>query len=380
MKVLHFYRTYYPDTFGGIEQAIFQLAEGGLKHGVQAEVLSLSRKGSARERIVGHHTTHCSKLNIELASNGFSLSAFKDFSELASRADVVHYHFPWPFMDLVHFITHLKKPTVVSYHSDIVRQKFLLQLYRPLMNCFLGSVDRIVAASPKYLETSPILRRWKDKTVVIPYGLDKNSYAPPQSDLLEQWRSRVGDRFFLFVGQLRYYKGLHILLDALQGTQFPVVIAGSGPVESEIKQQAQLLGLQNIHFLGKVSDEDKSVLLKLCYAAVLPSHLRSEAFGIFLLEGAMFGKPMISCEIGTGTSYTNIDFETGRVVPPNDATALREAMGFLWDNPTDAAEMGERAGERYRKLFTADRMTSSYIHLYNELLAEPVRSPHDQIE
>jgi glycosyltransferase involved in cell wall biosynthesis len=71
-----------------------------------------------------------------------------------------------------------------------------------------------------------------------------------------------------------------------------------------------------------------------------PSHLRSEAFGISLLEGAMYGKPMISSEIGTGTTYINIDQQTGLVVPPSDPQALREAMRTLWDDPQLAQEMG----------------------------------------
>lgn len=95
-------------------------------------------------------------------------------------------------------------------------------------------------------------------------------------------------------------------LDAVQGTDYPVVIVGSGPVEAELKAHASRLGLRIVHFLGALPDEDKVALLRLCYAVVFPSHLRSEAFGISLLEGAMYGKPLISSEISTGTSYINV--------------------------------------------------------------------------
>src|SRR4051812_23759578 len=130
---------------------------------------------------------------------------------------------------------------------------------------------------------------------------------------------------------LRYYKGLHILLEAVQGTGYPVVIVGSGPVERELKEHAARLRLKHIHFPGVLSEEDKVALLRLCYAVAFPSHLRSEAFGISLLEGAMYGKPMISSEIGTGTSYVNEHRHTGLVVPPGDPVAFREAMRRLWD-------------------------------------------------
>ena len=127
--------------------------------------------------------------------------------------------------------------------------------------------------------------------------------------------------------------------------------------------------MSNIHFLGYQSDEDKVALLTLSYAVVFPSHLRSEAFGVSLLEGAMYGKPLISSEIGTGTTYINIADETGLVVPPSDPIELRQAMTHLWEHPEKAAKMGRRAEQRYWQYFTAEQMVKSYAHLYAELIS-----------
>jgi len=367
-RVLHFYRTYYPDSFGGIEQAIFQMCKGCARYGYTSDVLALSPSAQVEPFELSGHFVHQAKMNYEVASTGFSMSAFRKFAALAKRADIVHLHYPWPFMDIVHFATRHGKPTVVTYHSDIIRQRTLLKLYRPLKNQFLASVDRIVATSPNYLETSPVLNRYRDKVVEITYGLDKSTYPIPTFNLLEYWRLQYPGRFFLFVGMLRYYKGLHILLDALQGTDYPVVIVGSGPVERELKSHAARLGLKNVHFLGQLPDEDKVALLTLCYGVVFPSHLRSEAFGLSLLEGAMYGKPMISSEIGTGTTYINIANETGLVVPPSDSAALRQAMSYLWEHPVEAATMGQRAEQRYWQHFTADKMAKSYAALYKDLM------------
>jgi rhamnosyl/mannosyltransferase len=288
---------------------------------------------------------------------------------MAREADVVHYHFPWPFTDMAHFLARIDKPTVLTYHSDIVRQKTLLRLYQPLKHRFLQSVDAIVATSPNYLASSAVLDRYRDKTHVITLGLDKTSYPEPDQARIDAWRAKVGPKFFLFVGVLRYYKGLHILLDAVAGTDYPVVIVGAGPIEQELKAHAQRLGLKNVMFVGKVDDLDKVALLKLCYAVAFPSHLRSEAFGISLLEGAMYGKPMISSEIGTGTTYINIDRETGLVVPPSDHEALRAAMRTLWNDPQMASEMGRRAEARYWQLFTSAQMADDYTQLYQQLVA-----------
>ncbi|CAI8790099.1 glycosyltransferase family 4 protein [Pseudomonas chlororaphis] len=371
IKVLHFFKTYYPETMGGIEQVIFQIAEGCVSHGFESEVLYLSDRGAARNEVVGHHLTHRSKLDLHVASTGFSLSAFKDFAELARQADIVHYHFPWPYMDLVHFASRLRRPTVVSYHSDVVKQRFLLKLYQPLMNRFLSSVDCIVASSPNYAQSSPVLTRFEDKVRIIPYGLDRETYPIPSPAKLEYWRGLLGSRFFLFVGALRYYKGLDYLLEAAKRTQLPVVILGGGHLEAELKAQAAQLGLSNVHFLGGLPDEDKAALLQLCYAFVFPSHLRSESFGISLLESAMYGKPMISCEIGSGTTFINIADETGLVVPPRDAVALAQAMMTLWHSPEQANQMGQRAMQRYEQIFSSGSMASAYADLYGELLKRP---------
>lgn len=368
MRVLHFYRTSFPDTMGGIEQVINQIARGANKLGVDTDVLSLTPDRVDRTIEIDGYLAHRARLDFQFASTGFSASAFLRFLQLAKAADVIHYHFPWPFMDVVHFVARMNKPTLVTYHSDIIRQEHLLKLYRPLKRKFLASMDRIVATSPNYFATSDVLGMFSDKVSVIPIGLDKTSYPQPMPKQLKYWGQKFGSKFFLFVGVLRYYKGLHILLEAAQGTDYPIVIVGAGPIEQELKAQAARLGLRNIHFMGQLSDEDKVALLTLCYGVVFPSHLRSEAFGISLLEGAMYGKPMISSEIGTGTTFINIGDDTGLVVPPSDPIALRQAMRYLWEHPEEADDMGKRAEERYWKHFTAEQMVRSYVELYDDLV------------
>ncbi len=367
LRVLHFYKTAFPDSMGGTEQVINQLAKGSGRHGVISDVLSLSRDRNAATLEVSGYRAHRAPLDFEIASTGFSLSAFRRFADLAAAADVIHYHFPWPFMDLVHFAVRPAKPTLVTYHSDIIRQRLLLAFYRPLQSRFLAGVDRVVATSPNYLATSTVLRGLGDKVSVIPIGVNKTDYPTAEPQRLRRWTDEIGEKFFLFCGVFRYYKGLHVLLEAALGTDYPIVLVGAGPIQAELKAQAAGLKLRNIHFLGHVSEEDKVALLTLCHGVVFPSHLRSEAFGVSLLEGAMFAKPMISSEIGTGTTFVNIHGETGLVVNPGDPSSLREAMRFLWNHPAQAAAMGERAEERYQKLFTGDQMVAAYAGIYRDL-------------
>jgi rhamnosyl/mannosyltransferase len=370
MRILHFFKTYYPVAFGGVQQVIYQLAEGACRNGAEVDVLSLTEEKTSHAGKIGNHNVHTSKQDLYIASTGFSLSAFKDFRRLAEKADVIHYHFPWPYMDLVHFMVRPDKPTVVTYHSDIVKQKHLLRLYQPLMRRFLNDVDAVVASSPNYVQTSPVLQSLKRPVDVIPFGLDDSSYPKAPVSVTEKWQALLHGRFFLFIGFLRYYKGLSYLLDAITGLDYPLVIIGEGPCEQELKAQAERLKLKNIHFVGAVSDEDKCALLELCYSVVFPSHLRSEAFGMTLLEAAMYGKPMISCEIGTGTTFINLHHETGLVVKPTDPVSLRAALVELWADPTATLQMGLNAKDRFDHMFTAERMVKSYMSLYEKVIAE----------
>lgn len=373
MRVLHLFKTYYPESMGGIEQVIFQLCQSCCVHGIESEVLTLSANPLPRRVQVGSHWVQRARLDLNLASTGFSCDALAQFRQRARHADLIHYHFPWPYMDVLHFAARLGKPTLLTYHSDIVRQKLLLRLYKPLMHRFLASVDAIVTASPNYLASSPVLAHYREKTRVVPYGLDRHSYPEAAPEVLAKWRARFPEGFFLFVGVMRYYKGLHILLDACQNSHYPVLIVGAGPLESDLREQAVRLRLDNLHFLGALPDADKIALLQLSRAVVFPSHLRSEAFGISLLEGAMFGKPMISSEIGTGTSYINSHGETGLVVPPGDVQALRLAMDRLWHDQALAERMGAAAQQRYIELFTAERMSQSMADIYQQVLANHER-------
>jgi glycosyltransferase involved in cell wall biosynthesis len=289
LKVLHFFKTYLPENFAGIERVIWNIAEGTYPLGVHSDVLSLSPHPSGVPLPIDHHLAHQAKLDVYVASTGLSLSVIEKFNQLSKQADIVNFHFPWPMMDLVHLLRPPKCPTVVTYHSDIVRQERLLTLYRPLMHRFLDRVDHIVATSPNYLDSSPTLQRYRDKTSVIPIGID-NVRPTFRPETLSKWRGRVGEDFFLFLGVPRYYKGLEFLIEAARMSGLPLVIAGASTEEVE-----SLVGgdLGNAQIVGKVSDEDKEALLELSKAFVFPSHLRSEAFGVALVEAARAGRPMI---------------------------------------------------------------------------------------
>lgn len=370
MKVLHVYRTYFPDSQGGLEEVIRQICLAAREHDVTSKVFTLSDEPYPHTlpRVEGQ-VVRVPK-TFEIASCGFALRGMRRFAKEVAWADIVHYHYPWPFSDLMHLTIGKQRPSILTYHSDIVRQQFLLSVYRPLMSRYLDAMNMIVATSPNYFATSEVLNEYAEKVQIIPIGLDEPSY-PAMRDQTQDYvaaRQKYGQDFFLFVGVLRYYKGLHILLDAMQDAEYKAVIVGSGPVERELRQQASRLGLDNVRFAGFVPDREKMALFRLCRAVVFPSYLRSEAFGVTLLEGAMSSRPLISAEVGSGTSHVNIHGDTGIVVPPGSSDALRQAMDDLYQHPEKAKSMGQNARKRYERLFTGSRMGERYAKAYRSVL------------
>jgi len=368
LKVLHVYRTYFPDTQGGLEEVIRQICINTKVQGIESRVFTLSKTANPVVVNASEATVYRSKQSFEIASCGFSAVAFLEFKQHVEWADIIHYQAPWPFADLLHLLIGRKKPAIVTYQSDVVRQKILAVFYKPLMNLYLGKLDRIVATSTNYVKSSPVLNAYKNKIEVIPIGIDRVSYPAIDEHIHQQLKQKYGEGFFFFIGVLRYYKGLSYLLDALEGTDYPMLIAGSGPEEQGLKKQAKRLNLKNVIFLGRISDEQKMALYQLSKVVVFPSCERSEAYGVTLVEAAMNARPMISTELQTGTSYVNKDGETGIVVEPKNVEQLKQAMEKMQNSPELIERMGYAAYQRYLKLFTGKKMGESYAKLYKHIL------------
>ena len=368
MRILHVYRTYFPDTQGGLEEAIRQITIATHALGVENRLLFLSDSPHPETVTVDDAIGYRVKKHMEIASCSISLTPMKTYRALTGWADVIHYHHPWPFQDALHVLSPPAVPAIVTYHSDIVRQRLFEKLYAPLRSAFFKRVDHIVATSPNYLRTSPVLARYRDKTSVIPLGLCESSYQCRGTDASDPVSTDLAPGFFFFIGVHRYYKGLHVLLNAMQGAPYTLVIAGTGPETTRLKAQSRALGLDNVVFTGQVTDAQKRELLDRASAFVLPSHKRSEAFGVSLLEGAMAGLPLICADLDTGTTYINHHEDTGLVTKPGCSQSLRDAMDTLHANPDLASRYGNNARKRFERLFRGEFAGQQYLSLYESLV------------
>ncbi len=364
MKVLHIYKSYYPETLGGVEKLISTLSSGLLKYGIYSDVLTTSSSNKAYLIEKNHQKIFFYPQTLNKFSCPISIELLSNFKHLAKKYDLLHFHYPWPFADFVHLLHKTGIPTILTYHSDIVRQRFLKKLYSPLAYLFLKKIGKIIPTSPNLLNSSQTLAAFKKKCVSIPIGLDPITIGPEHTTVSEALLQYYSRPFFLFVGVLRYYKGLDYLLEAAKGLQCEIVIAGTGPEENHLKQKCKALSLDNVHFTGKIDEITKEVLIKNCHALVAPAHLRTEAFCISLLEALMQGKPLISTELGTGTSFVNLNDQTGIVVAPADSNALRKAMQTLLNKPELYAKYAQNCINHYKTHFTLSKMLDSYKKEY----------------
>lgn len=366
MRILHLYKDYYP-VVGGIENHIRTLAEGTVERGVEVTVLvtSLTSKTEVGEKS-GVWVIKAGRL-ATFASTPLSFSLFTWIRRL--KSDITHLHFPYPWGEMAHLIGGRSQRTVITYHSDIVRQKNLLKLYRPFLRRLLARADRIIATSPRYIQTSPYLSRVVDKSVVIPLGVYLAPFLQARNEGVGRLRTKHDPPLLLFMGPLRYYKGLEYLIKAMKAIDAKLLVVGSGPMAQAWQSLAADLGLAHkIFFIGRVEDEDLPAYYQACDLFVLPASHRSEAFGTVQVEAMASGKAVISTELGTGTSYVNIDGETGLVVPARDADALARAINRLLADEALRTEMGERGKKRAMQEFSHEVMTDRVLALYESLL------------
>jgi rhamnosyl/mannosyltransferase len=364
MKILHIYKDYYP-VVGGMENHIRMLAEGAVKRGLEVTVLVTSLT----------HSTEILQMNGVKIIKAGRLATFSStplsFSLLSwvrrLKPDITHLHFPYPWGEIAHLMFGHSQRTVITYQSDIVRQKSLLKVYRPFLGRILAKADRIIPTSPQYIQSSPHLSKVADKCVVIPLGIDLEHFQKARREEVKELRSTYNPPLLLFVGILRYYKGLEYLIRAMRRVNAQLLVVGSGPMAEEWQNLTVKLGLADrIFFVGQ-HVEDLPAYYQACDLFVFPSSHRSEAFGAVQVEAMACGKAVICTELGTGTSYVNVHGQTGLVVPARDTGALTEAINRLLGDKELRTEMGRKGRERARREFSHEIMVDRVLALYQSL-------------
>ncbi len=338
MKILQVYKDVFPQVNGGIERYMHDVSHFLQDRGHSVSILV----AGGGHRIVDGLSVSGIWSPGRILSNPVAPGYARFFTE--TDADVIHFHLPLPSAVLGWSLVQKsrRKPYIVTYHSDIVRQSFVMPVYGPLLKRFLEGASKVIATSQKYILTSKYLSSLQN-TAAIPIGVDLERFKPD---------SDVQRDYYLFVGRFRRYKGIFVLLEAWREMQDPpdLVLAGGGGLIQKVKEFIKKHNLP-VTIAVNVTDSQLVRLYQGAKALILPSIQRSEAFGMVQVEAMACGTAVISSNLPTGVSWVNKHNETGLLFSPGDPSALCRAVDQFEKSDKKREEMYSRALSRAQNNF-----------------------------
>ena len=374
LKVLHLGK--YDGDVGGIERHVRALLSA-----MPPEIQVVNLVANDR-RITDQH-----------GQNGYSTVRVANFGAVASVAiaptmplvarrlhrqhgfDIVHLHFPDPLGQLTAMSLPSSVRRVISWHSDIVKQRGALSLYSPFLRSFVRSADALIGATPQHFSTStqiPVPTAGQIREV-IPYGIDAAAFTATNDWQTKHERLLLerGARALIFaVGRHVYYKGFDVLIRAMRVVDALLWIGGHGPMTQELKRLAAALGVADrVKFVGFIPDQLLPAYFQACDVFCMPSVERSEQFGLVQLEAMACSKPVVSTRLGTGVEYVNIDGVTGLLVAPKDADALAHALRTLLGDSELRFRLGAAGRQRVEHGFSIEQMVDKTVDVYHRVLA-----------
>jgi rhamnosyl/mannosyltransferase len=383
LRVLHFGR-FWNNQHGGIERHVSQLCKGLAAQGLEVVNLVASSGLRAHDDVLDGYRL------VQAPSFGKAFSTAMS-PALVWRAlqlhrqqpfDVFHLHFPDPLTHAASMLLPRNIPRVITWHSDIVKQKRLLALYKPLLQRETLKAAAVVAATQAHFDSSAQIPAAlpAERRHVIPYGLDyANVVLDARTTLLrDELRARAGagradgsgapGKVVFALGRHVYYKGFEVLIRALQHCDAFLILGGDGALRPELEALAASLGVAGrVLFSGRIPEADLAAYFHACDVFCLPSIAQTEAFGLVQLEAMACGKPVVCSQLHNGVNVVNVEGVTGLAVPPGDPQALGQCLaGLLPDGPRMAA-MGERARAWALGEYSLEAMVRKHVALYQAL-------------
>ncbi len=356
MRILHLAKYYWPRS-GGMERVVQGLAEGAAMLGHQVQVVAVESRGKAgvagRPRMGVTRAFSFAALGSQEIAPGYIAAVWK-------RADIIHVHHPHPLADVACLIRAGRTPVVVTQHADSRRS-----MYRPVTRQVLRRAAAVVVPSRAHLALSNELVGYESKVEVIPFGIDQTRWEtvpPPPPGASPR---------AIFIGRLVAYKGLDILLKALERVpELRLDIVGAGPEGPRLRTLAQALAITDrVRWYGEYPDEDLPRRMADADFLVLPSVTVEEMFGLVVLEAMASGRPVITTALPSAVREVNVPGVTGLEVPLRDVPALAYALETLCRDPARRRNMGEAGRRRVNERFTQSMMASRHIELYEKIRA-----------
>lgn len=318
----------------------------------------------------------CTPTWFTLAATMISPAMIWNLRRICHNYDIIHIHHPDPMANLALRMSGFKGKVILHWHSDILRQKNLLKIYKPLQDWMIKRADVVIGTSPVYLKESPHLTNAEGKKVCLPIGVQK---VMPDQKMVSKIRDRYKDKKLVFsVGRLVGYKGHKYLIESARHLpdDYVILIGGDGPLYAQMASQIAEEKLSDkVILLGRISDEALAGYYGACDVFCLSSIWKTEAFGMVQIEAMSCGKPVVATEIpGSGVSWVNKHGYSGLNVPPEDSRAIAEAVEYIMADTERYNLFSQNAKTRYEEFFTKPLFLRRCGEIYRCVLAGDVVS------
>lgn len=369
MKILHVGK-FWPGK-GGMERMMYDIVQGLSSKGDCCDLLCAAAE-DAPSVITLNENGHimCTPTWFTLASTKITPAMIWKLRKICNEYDIIHIHHPDPMANVALWLSGYKGKVILHWHSDILRQKNLLKVYRPLQDWMVERADLVIGTSPVYLKSSPYLINATEKMACVPIGVQK--VEPDEQKVQEIRRQYVGKKIIFSVGRLVGYKGYKYLIESAKylPDDYVVLIGGNGPLFSPMKLQIAEEDLADkVILLGRLSDEELPNYYGACDLFCLSSIWKTEAFGMVQIEAMSCGKPVVATTIpGSGVAWVNKHGYSGLNVPPEDSRALADAVIEILSDEEKYSLFAKNAKLRYDELFTKPAFLNKCTEIYKRVL------------
>lgn len=356
---------------GGVEKVMMAFVLGLSSRGIQCDMLCAAEDDDIGETVLNSHATlFKTKTVLKRSGTMISPDMISKLKEICHSYDIIHIHHPDPMATLALFTSGYKGKVVLHWHSDILKQRILLQLYKPLQRWLANRSDLILGTTPVYVQESPYLQSNQHKISYLPIGVRERL---PEENLVSALRNRYpGKKIVYSMGRLVEYKGYEYLVEAAQilNDEYVILIGGTGPLKEKLQDQVRALELQSkVHILGFVPKEVEATYYAAADVFCLSSTIRTEAYAIVQVEAMSVGRPVVATKIpGSGVAWVNQDGVSGLNVEPRNAEALARAIHTICSDEQLYLKLSQGAKDRYRRLFTREAMIDGLLQHYESVL------------
>lgn len=354
MKLLQVNKFYWPHI-GGIEKVVAQIKEA-----LGGEVLCCTDNSEVAAKAAEQVTK--TKTIFTAFGMPISLKFFSYYKQTGRLFETIILHHPFPAAFLAELLFPCHRQLVVWYHSDIVRQKITGWIIRPLIKKILSRADKILVANENIISSSSILKEFKNKITVVPFGVENPK--PTDNMTVANIKKEFGNPLILAVGRLIYYKGFEYFIESMQQVKAHGLIIGEGPLLRKLQSQIDSLKLNDkIKIIPPQAD--LSPYFQAASIFAFPSIANSEAFGLVQAEALSYGLPVVNTNLKTGASGVSIGGFTGETVPIKNAALLGEALQKILSDEHLRASYSNAAKQRFEEKFTETAFKQRLISSLN---------------